>query len=70
MLAAVFDLYKEWGSLQRSDCIPYAVGLLVSFGVARLAIRFLMKLISRHTLEAFGWYRMGLSLMVWWWLVY
>ena len=70
MLAAVFDLFKEWGSLQRSDCIPYGIGLLVSFGVARLAIRFLMKLISRHTLEAFGWYRLVLSLMVWWWLVY
>ncbi len=70
MLAAVYDLYKGWDSLQHSDYIPYAIGLGVSYVVARLAIRWLMKLISNHTFEAFGWYRMGLSLVVWWWLVY
>lgn len=66
MLAAVFKLYKGWSSLQRADLIPYAVGLIVSYFVARLAIRFLMRLISHHTLEAFGWYRIALSLVVWW----
>ena len=57
LLASVYDLYKGWGTLQRSDVMPYAIGLVVSFFVARVAIRFLMKLISHHTLEAFGWYR-------------
>lgn len=70
MMAAVYDLYKEWDSLQGSDCVPYAIGLVVSYFVARLAIRFLMKLISHHTLEAFGWYRIAFSLVIWWWLVY
>jgi len=66
LLAGVYDLYKGWGTLQRSDLLPYTIGLVVSFFVARLAIRFLMKLISHHTLEAFGWYRIVLSLLVWW----
>jgi undecaprenyl-diphosphatase len=69
LLASVFDLYHGWSSLHRSDLVPYAIGLVVSFFVARLAIRFLMKLISHHTLEAFGWYRIALSLVVWWALV-
>ena len=69
LMAAVYDLYKEWGTLQSSDAIPYAIGLGVSFFVARVSIRFLMKLISHHTLEAFGWYRIAFSLVLWGWLV-
>ena len=69
LLAGVYDLAKGWDSLCRADVAPYAIGLVVSFFVARLSIRFLMRLISRHTLEGFGWYRIGLSLLVWWVLV-
>ena len=42
------------------------LGWVVSFFVAWLAIRWLMRLISHHTLEAFGWYRIVLSLIIWW----
>lgn len=69
LLAGAYSLYKGWSTLQRADLVPYVVGLAVSYFVARLAIRFLMKLISHHTLEAFGWYRIALSLVVWWLLV-
>jgi len=69
LLAGVFDLYEGLSTLQRSDLMPLAIGLVVSFFVAQLAIRFLMRLISHHTLEAFGWYRIALSLVVWWTLV-
>ena len=66
LLAGAFDFYKELDTLQRSDILPYVIGLVVSFFVARLAIRWLMRLISHHTLEGFGWYRIALSLVVWW----
>ena len=69
LLAGVYDFYKGWESLQRSDLAPYAVGLIVSFVVAWASIRWLMRLISRHTFESFGWYRIALSLVVWWALV-
>ena len=69
ILASAYDLAKGWGSLQRSDLLPYAIGLVVSFLVARIAIRFLMCVITRHTLEGFGWYRLVLSVVVWWTLV-
>ncbi len=69
LLAGAFDFYKGLDTLQRADILPYVIGLAVSFFVARLAIRWLMHLISHHTLEGFGWYRIGLSLVVWWVLV-
>ena len=69
LLAGGYDLYQGWSTLQRADLLPYAVGLVVSFAVAWLAIRWLMRLISHHTLEVFGWYRLALSLVVWWTLV-
>ncbi len=69
LLAGAYDLYKGWGSLQRSDLAPYAIGLVVSFFVAWASIRWLMRLISHHTFEGFGWYRIALSLVVWWTLV-
>jgi undecaprenyl-diphosphatase len=69
LLAGVYDMAKGWSTLQRSDLVPYAIGLAVSFFVARAAIRFLMRIISRHTLEGFGWYRIALSVVVWWTLV-
>ena len=65
LLAGAYDLAKGWATLRRADLMPYAIGLVVSFFVARFAIRFLMRIISHHTLEAFGWYRIALSLVVW-----
>ena len=65
LLAGAYDLFKGWSSLQRSDLVPYAIGLSVSFVVAWASIRWLMRLISHHTFEGFGWYRIALSLLVW-----
>ncbi len=64
LLAGAYDLYKGLPTLQRADWLPYVVGITVSFIVARLAIRWLMRLISSHTLEGFGWYRIALGLAV------
>ena len=40
------------------------VGMAVAFGVSILAIRFLMGYIRKHDFTAFGWYRIGLGLLV------
>lgn len=63
VLAGAWDLWKTLGTLTRADLLPYAVGILVSFVVALLSIRFLIRMLSRHTLEAFGWYRLALALL-------
>ena len=66
LLAGAFDLYEGLATLRRADLVPYAIGLVVSFLVAWGAIRWFMRLISHHTFEGFGWYRIALSLVVWW----
>ncbi len=40
------------------------IGLVVSFAVSLLAIRFLMDFVKRHSFEPFGWYRIALGALV------
>jgi len=46
----------EWGVL--------VFGVLVSFMVSVLAIKLLMGFIKQHSFELFGWYRIGLGILV------
>ena len=41
-----------------------AVGMIVSFVVSVLAIKFLMNYIKTHDFKAFGWYRIALGIIV------
>jgi undecaprenyl-diphosphatase len=40
------------------------VGTVVSFIVSMLVIRILMDYVRRHSFAAFGWYRIGLGVVV------
>lgn len=65
MCAAVgFDLLKSHSVISRGDLPLFAVGFVVSFLTALLAIKFFMSLLRRWTLEPFGWYRIALGLVV------
>ena len=59
--AAVYDLYKNWHLFQASDVPYFAVGLLVSFLAASLAIRTFLAFIQRWTLTPFAYYRMAIA---------
>lgn len=61
VLAGGYDLFKSFGTLSRADILPFAIGTFVSFVVALFAIRFLMRMLAKHTMEAFGWYRIALA---------
>lgn len=39
-------------------------GMLVAFGVSILAIRFLIGYVKKHDFKIFGWYRIGLAVLV------
>ena len=41
-----------------------AVGVLVSFVVSVVVIKFLMGYIKKHDFKVFGWYRIGLGILV------
>lgn len=66
MLAAAcaYDLFKSRGELHAGALPHFALGFIVAFVSALLAIKFLIRYVSRHTLAAFGWYRLALAAMV------
>jgi undecaprenyl-diphosphatase len=67
--ATVFDAVKHGGALSQ-DVGPaaLALGLLSSAAVAALAVRGLVRYLTKHGLAVFGWYRLGLAGVVWWML--
>jgi undecaprenyl-diphosphatase len=64
--ATVFDLYKSLPILQGSDVPMFAIGFVVSFMAAWLAIKFFLRFLSSHTLNSFGWYRIIVGLGILW----
>jgi undecaprenyl-diphosphatase len=64
--ATVLDLYKSLPILQRSDVPMFAIGFVVSFIAAWLAIKFFLRFLASHTLNPFGWYRIIIALAILW----
>jgi undecaprenyl-diphosphatase len=64
--ATVLDLYKSLPILQGSDVPMFAIGFVVSFIAAWLAIKFFLRFLASHTLNPFGWYRIIVALAILW----
>lgn len=64
--AALFDLYKALPHLSADHVPLFAIGTMVSFAAGWAAVKFLIRFLSRHTLTAFGWYRLVVALLVLW----
>lgn len=63
-LAAFYDLLKNLSLFSAADLPGLAVGLLTSFAVGALAIKFLISALSRVGLTPFAWYRIALGAAV------
>ena len=62
MIAAVsYDLFKEWRLLSFSDFGFFAVGFLVSFVCAAVAVKTFIALVQRWTLAPYAWYRIAIA---------
>jgi undecaprenyl-diphosphatase len=58
MLAATaYDLYKNWQLFDAGDIPMFVVGGVASFVSALIAVRTLIKFVSRHDYTVFAWYR-------------
>jgi undecaprenyl-diphosphatase len=63
MVAATgYDLYKEWQFLSMSDISFFAVGFIMSFVSAALAVKTFIGLVQRWSLAPYAWYRIALAL--------
>jgi len=67
--ATVYELYKERAAISQFETAPLVVSCVVSFVSALLAVKFLIRFVSRHSFAAFAWYRIvfgGLILLTAW----
>ena len=55
--ATAYDLYKNWHLFDLSDVPMFAVGGVAAFISALVAVRTLIKFVSRHDYTVFAWYR-------------
>jgi len=55
--AAALDLFKSRGLLSLHDAAAIGIGLVTSFVVAMLVVRWLVGFVGRHGFAIFGWYR-------------
>ncbi|MGK2899296.1 MAG: undecaprenyl-diphosphate phosphatase [Burkholderiaceae bacterium] len=67
--ASVYSLWKERATLSAADLPLLAVGTFVSFLVAWVVVRWLLRYIATHSFVPFAWYRIafGLVVLLTWW---
>ena len=63
-LAVFYDLYKHRDILRADDFDMFAVGFIASFFSAFLAVRGLLRYISRHDFSVFAWYRIAFGIVI------
>lgn len=61
--AVILDLKDSVGAIMDNFAI-FGVGILVSFVVGILCIKFLMKYLKKHDFKIFMWYRLALGILV------
>ena len=62
--ASLLKLVKFGFAFTSTELIILIVGVVVSFAVSILAIKFLMGYIKKHDFKVFGWYRIILGILV------
>ena len=67
MFAATgYQLVKYRDLLSAADIGPFAVGFVVSFVSALVAVKALIRYVAHHDFNAFAWYRIALGALVLW----
>lgn len=62
--ATLFELAEVAGRASAAELGVLLLGCAVSAAVAWLAIAWLLRFVSRHSLAPFGWYRIGFGLLL------
>jgi undecaprenyl-diphosphatase len=62
--ACVYDIYKNYHTLSAQDFSLIFFGIVVSFLVSLLVIKWLLKFVSNHSFKIFAYYRIALGLII------
>ena len=62
--ASLYSLYKDRALLSAADLPAFAVGTAVSFVVALVVIRWLIRFVATHSLRVFAWYRIAFGALI------
>ena len=64
--ATLYELYKSRAMFDAAQLQMLAIGFVVSFIFAWIAVKSFIHFLGRHTLVPFGWYRLALAGVVFW----
>jgi undecaprenyl-diphosphatase len=62
--ASILKLAKFGGNFTGIEIFDLILGMVIAFVVSVVAIKFLMQYIRNHNFKVFGWYRIGLGILV------
>jgi undecaprenyl-diphosphatase len=63
--ATVHDAYKHGGAMMKAyDPVVFAVGFVAATVAAFVAVKWMIAYLQRNGLAIFGWYRIGLALVI------
>jgi len=62
--ATLYKMYDSRDLFVAADLAPFAIGSVVAFITALLAVRGLIRFVSSHTFAVFAWYRIVFGLVV------
>ena len=62
--ASGYQMVKYRALFTAADIGPFAVGFVVSFVAALIAVRALIRYVAHHDFRAFAWYRIALGTVV------
>jgi undecaprenyl-diphosphatase len=65
--ASLLQLLKNGTAFSKTEYLVLGIGFTVSFLVAAIVIKWLMKYLRKHSFIPFGWYRILLGLIVLGW---
>ena len=62
--ASLLKIVKYGAGFTGLQIVILAVGMMTAFAVSLVVVKWLMKYIKQHDFQVFGWYRIGLGLLV------
>lgn len=60
----ILMFFLDGNTITSTEMFALAIGCLVAFAVSLLSIQFLMNFVKKHDFKPFGWYRIGLGVVV------